>query len=202
MGGDQLPVDRVAKQRVQVIVGHTRLRPVELEIMPVANARHQRHAQQISQPKDWFTLALGIAVDDVGALVSIQLLEDVQNESAFPGAAGNEMAEEGDIRVGDMVIPNPAIAAIPNVLLRQQIVFVDVPFRAIGGRAFGRPPELREGTAVVGGNDTRNGLVQVVERNMALVQPRSLAPIRARCRAHPRRLSNKSTRMAKLESRN
>ncbi len=43
---------------------------------------------------------------------SVQAPEDIQNETTFPRATGHEMAEEGDIHVGDIVIPNPVIAAI------------------------------------------------------------------------------------------
>ena len=41
------------------------------------------------------------------------LEESVNDIDAFPGAAGNKMAEECDILIRDMVISNPAIAAIP-----------------------------------------------------------------------------------------
>lgn len=44
---DEIPVDRFRKQRVNVLVFRLRIRPVQLQVLPVPNARHQLDAQQV-----------------------------------------------------------------------------------------------------------------------------------------------------------
>jgi hypothetical protein len=54
----------------------------------------------------------------------------------FVGAAGNEVAEQGDELVGDVVIADAAIATIADVVLGNQVLLVEIPFRAVGRGMF------------------------------------------------------------------
>jgi hypothetical protein len=42
------------------------------------------------------------------------------------------MAEQGDEFIGDVVVADAAVAAIPDMMLRQRILLVEVPFRSVG----------------------------------------------------------------------
>jgi hypothetical protein len=46
-------------------------------------------------------------------------------------ATGNEVAEQRHVFVGHMVVADATVAAVADVILRQQVVLVDAPLRAI-----------------------------------------------------------------------
>jgi len=50
---DQAPVDAVAKQRLDVLVGSPRFGSREHQILDVADARHELDAKQVRQPEHW-----------------------------------------------------------------------------------------------------------------------------------------------------
>jgi len=47
---------------------------------------------------------------------------------AFPGAAGGEPGEESDVHVRDHVVADSAVAAITQMVLRHEVLGVEVPF--------------------------------------------------------------------------
>lgn len=56
----------------------------------------------------------------------------VENEDCLAHPAGDEAGEQGDVSIGDVIVPNPAVPAVTDVVFRQQILFVQVPLRAVG----------------------------------------------------------------------
>ena len=131
MGGDQLPVDAVSEQCLDVLIGPARFRPEECEILDVSYPGHQLDAQHVGQTEDRVALGLRVAMDDLGldvGRVGQQAIEDVD---ALVHATGNEVAEQRHVFVGHMVVADAAVAAVADVVLRQQVVLVDAPFGAI-----------------------------------------------------------------------
>ena len=56
----------VREQRVDVLVVAVLSRPEEVQVLPVADARHQIDAEQVGQAEDRRRLALGVGVEGVG----------------------------------------------------------------------------------------------------------------------------------------
>ncbi|MPN41964.1 hypothetical protein SDC9_189519 [bioreactor metagenome] len=77
-------------------------------------------------------LGLGIAMDGVWPDIRSVGHQPIKDMGALVGAAGNEMAEQRNELVGDMVIADTAIAAVADVVLGNQVLLVEVPFRAVG----------------------------------------------------------------------
>ena len=63
-------------------------------------------------------------MDFCGLKVRRVLQQSVQEVDAFPYAAGNELAEERNIGVGNMVIRDAAVTTVPNVARRNEVLFV------------------------------------------------------------------------------
>jgi hypothetical protein len=59
-----------------------------------------------------------------------QAVEDIDR---FPDATGNEATEQGDVGVRDVVVADPTSPAIANVVFAEEVLFVDVPLRAVRG---------------------------------------------------------------------
>ena len=49
----------------------------------------------------------------------------------FPDAAGDEVAENGNIGIGDMIVANSPIAAVADVIFREEVLFIEVPLGAV-----------------------------------------------------------------------
>jgi len=116
VGFDQFPVDRILEQSVDVLVGSFLGWPEKHQIVPVADTGHQLNAQQVGQREDGSRLSLGIRVDSIRLDVGLVLLQPLDDVDGLPDAAGNEVAEQGHIVVGNVVIGN---AAVSDVVLRQ-----------------------------------------------------------------------------------
>ena len=67
-----------------------------------------------------------------------QTIEDVHR---FPNTAGNEVAQQRDIRIADMVVGNAAKTAIADMPSAQQIVFDQLHMRSIRNRRVPTAPE-------------------------------------------------------------
>ena len=87
--------------------------------------------EEIREAKDRFGLALGIGMQRVRANLRAVLQQAVQDIHGFPHPAGNEAAEQGDVGVRDVVVADSTPPAIPNMVLTEQVLFVDVPFGAV-----------------------------------------------------------------------
>lgn len=81
------------------------------------------------------------------------------------------MTEQRDVHVRDVVVPDAAVAAIAQVVLGQQVLFVDVPLCAVRRRALAGTPELRQGEPVEGVDHLEDRLVQTLLRHVVQVEP-------------------------------
>ena len=111
-----------------MLVAHLLAGAVEDEVLPVAYARHKLDAQDICEAEDRRALAMSIGVHRVGLDVAFVLIEQVEDVRAFIGATWDEVAEQGDVQVGNVVVADSAKTAIADVVLRKQVPFVQVPF--------------------------------------------------------------------------
>lgn|GEM_PF-4723590 len=144
MASDQIPVDRIlGKQIVDVLIYLAGRRSKPFQIFPVANTWHQLDAQQKRQAINWRALCLSIAMQGVWLDIRRVLGESIQDIHCFPDATGNEMREQRDIRVADVVVGNATIAAVTDMTLRQQIIFVQIPLGAVCRRALCVAPITR-----------------------------------------------------------
>src|SRR4029453_5113935 len=55
------------------------VRPGEVQVLPVADARHQPDSKQVGQAEDRRTLALGVGVEGVGLERRLVLADEVQD---------------------------------------------------------------------------------------------------------------------------
>ncbi len=143
MSLDQVPVEGPAAQPLDMVVSAAPVCFVQHQIFDIAHAWHQVDAQQVGQTKHRPTLRLCVTVNGIGLNFRVISDEPVQDVHRLMHAARNEVAEERDVHVGDMVVANPAVPAITDVILRQQILLIQIPLRAIRGRAFATAPVLR-----------------------------------------------------------
>ena len=114
-----------------MFVAHLLAWSVEDEVLPVANAWHELDAKDVSEAEDWRALTMGIGVHRVGLDVALVLIERVEDVRAFIGATWDEVAEQGDVKVGNVVVADPAKTAIADVVFRKQVPFVQVPFGSV-----------------------------------------------------------------------
>jgi hypothetical protein len=145
---DQLPVDRVlarlAEERVDVRVARIRGGSVEREVLPVADPGQQIEAEQVRQGVHGVALALGVGVDRVRLGVGEVAQEPFDDVDGFPDAARDEVTEQSDVVIGDVVVGDPAVAAVADVRLSQEVVDQGVDLRAVGGHGCPVPPGLDE----------------------------------------------------------
>src|SRR6185312_4953998 len=92
----------------------------------------------------------------------------------------NEAAEQGDIRIRHMVIPNAAVSSIPNVIFCQQVLLIHFPLGSIGGGSFSCSPILGQMEPIVCLCDTTDSLVQLLFGNMMLIDPGQIAALYSR----------------------
>lgn len=93
------------------------------------------------------------------------------------------MAEQRDVRVRHVIVANAAIAAVADVIFRQQVLFIEVPFSAVRRRVLAGAPEFWEIELVVGIDERRDRLVEGFLGDVALIHPRDLASLRSLERA-------------------
>jgi len=70
---------------------------------------------------------MGIGVHRVRLDVAFVLIERVEDVRAFVGATRDEVAEQGDVQVGNMVVSDTAKTAITYMTLGQKVPLVGVP---------------------------------------------------------------------------
>jgi hypothetical protein len=70
-----------------------------------------------------------------------------------------------------VVVADAAVVAIAHGQLAEQVVLVQRPVRAVGPDPCGRAPAVRQAEAVIGGGDVGDGAVEVLLRDVALVDP-------------------------------
>lgn len=77
------------------------------------------------------------------------------------------MAEQRNILIGYMAVANATITAVTDMVLGQQVLFVEIPLGAVGGSTLARSPKFGKQKTIVGIDDRNDGFLQPVLRNMA-----------------------------------
>ena len=70
--------------------------------------------------------------------------QPIENVDRLPDPAGNKMAEQRDISVTNVMIRNPAKAAIANVTRPQEVIFEQCDMGAVRNRGLTTTPQKRE----------------------------------------------------------
>lgn len=120
-----------AEQCLDVLVGPSRLRPEECQVLDVSDPGHQLDPQHVGQAEDRIALGLRVAMDNLRLDVGSVGQQAVQDVDALVHATRNEVAEQRHVFVGHVVVADAAIATVADVVLRQEVVFVDAPLGAI-----------------------------------------------------------------------
>ena len=123
----------VAEQGVDVGVPGGRAGAVEVQVVPVADARQQLEPEQRGEPEHRQRLALGVGVDGVRLDVGLVAQQPIDDVDGFPRPALHEMTEQRDVGVGHEPHRQPAIAAVADVGLGEQVVLPGVDLRAVDG---------------------------------------------------------------------
>lgn len=150
MGRNQVPVDLPGEERVDMLIARGFVRTVEDDVVSVAHARHQLDAAEPAQSEDRLALALGVGMQRVRPDYGTVLHQPVDDVDRFPDAARDESGEQRNVVVGDMVIGNTAVAAIPDVLGADEIVLAQRNMGAIGDCRSAGTPELGQREASIG----------------------------------------------------
>jgi hypothetical protein len=87
------------------------------------------------------------------------------------------VGEKGDVRVGDVVVADPSIPSVADVVLREQVLLVQIPLAAINRSTFPGSPAFGQRKAVVGVDNFPNCLLQTLFSDVAPVDPGDLSPI-------------------------
>ena len=99
--------------------------------------------KRAAKTKDRFGLPMRIGIQGVGLQGGVVLEQAIENVDRFPHAAGDEVAEQGDIRITDMVVRDASETAIPHMMRAQQIVLDECDVGAIGNGAPAHCPTER-----------------------------------------------------------
>src|SRR5580658_202799 len=121
MHRDQPPVDLPGEERVDMAVANGFVRSVEDDVIPVSHAWHQLDAEEPAQSEDRLALALSVGVQGVRLDYGTVLHQSVEDVDRLPDAARDEAGEQRNIAVGDVVVGDAAVAAIPDVLGADEI---------------------------------------------------------------------------------
>ena len=76
-----------------------------------------------------------------------------------------------------MIVSNTSIPPVPDVILREEILFIHLPLGSISRRMLARAPELGQIKAMIGMDHQSDRLIQVFEGDMALIDPGDVAAI-------------------------
>ena len=105
-------------------------------------------------------LALGVGMDRVRLRIGLLAQEPFDDVHGLPHAAQDEMAEQRDVVVGDVVVGDPAVPAVADVRLREQVVDQRVDLRPVRRDARAVTPRLDQIEQQVRVDDVRAGEVQ------------------------------------------
>ena len=132
MSFDEAPIDVFGELRVDVVVVAVAVRPAHIQTLPVANTRHQFDTKEIGEREDGFRLSLRVGMKYVKLDVAIVLEKAIKDVDRLPNAARDEVTEDRYVVVGDMVVTDPAIAAVADVVLGEKVLLVQIPAGAVG----------------------------------------------------------------------
>jgi hypothetical protein len=116
-------------------------------------------------------------MNDLGLNLARVFHQAVENVDCLAHAARDKMGKQSDVLVADQVMRDPSVTAVTNVILREQILFIKIPFRSVGGCAFARSPKRRQQKSIVTVDDLGNRLIQRLFGNMPLIDPGDLPTI-------------------------
>ena len=171
MGGDQLPVDRVlpglAEQRVDVLVDQLAVSAVEDQVLPVADPGQQLEPEQVRERVHRVALPLGVGVDRVRIHVRALLEQPLDDVHGLPHAARDEVREQRDVVVGDVVVGDPAVPAVADVPLGQQVVKQRVDLRPVRHDRPRVAPHLRQIQLQIGVDEVGDRAVEFLDREVA-----------------------------------
>src|SRR5437660_9639893 len=91
--------------------------------------------------------------------------------------ARNKSTKEGDVGITDMIVRDPPVPTIPHMIFRQQVLDINLPFGPIRRGAFGTTPPSGQLEARIRISQTRNRSVQILLRDVALMNPGDLPPV-------------------------
>jgi hypothetical protein len=77
-------------------------------------------------------LPLGVCMQGIGLDIRGVLEQAIKDIDRLPHPTRDKMAEQGDLAICHVIIADPAIAAIADMVFGQEILFVDIPLHAIG----------------------------------------------------------------------
>ena len=103
--------------------------------------------------------------------------EAVQDVHRFPHPTGNKAAEQGDIGIGHVVVADASPPTVPQMVLAQEVLFIDVPLGAIRSRPLARAPEFREEEAIIPVDHAHIGVEEFLLGDMALIDVSDLEAI-------------------------
>lgn len=83
MAPDAVPVNGVGEERVDMPIGSGLVRPVQDQVLPVADAGQQLDAEQVGQAKDRCILAVGVRGDRRWLDVTTVLEEGIEQVRAY-----------------------------------------------------------------------------------------------------------------------
>ena len=98
-------------------------------------------------------MSLGVGVDGIWLDGGFVLQQRVQDVDGFPHAARYEAGEERDVGVGDVVVGDPTIAAVAEVLRSHQVILPQLHMGAVGDCRAPASPVPGQGEAGVLADD-------------------------------------------------
>jgi len=72
-----------------------------------------------------------VGMNNVRLNVAFVLHQAVENIDRLSNAAGNKVRKQRDVFCADDKVRDPSVTAVTNVILREQILFIQVPFRSV-----------------------------------------------------------------------
>jgi hypothetical protein len=116
-------------------------------------------------------------MEGVGTNLRAVLQEAIQDVHGFPHPTGHKAAEQGNIGIGYMVVADALPPAVPQVVLTQEVLFIDVPLGAIRGSPLARAPEFGQEEAIIPVDHAHIGLEEFLLGDMALIDVSDLEAI-------------------------
>src|ERR1017187_240109 len=151
--------------------------PIEVLPFPVSNPRQELDTKQICESKDRSTLALRVSVDGVRLHVGLVLLQKVENGMTFPRAARRPAAHQCDIVIGHQVVANTVVSTIANVILRHEVLRVQIPFHPIGGCRLAGAPKLLQWELHIGIHNRCDCFIQEALSDVTLIYKSNLEAV-------------------------
>jgi len=174
---DEIPIDCICEQRIDMFEATALVRPVQRQIFPIPDARHQLDTEQVGQREYGRVLSLCVGMERVRLNFTLVFEQAIKNVDGFPDATWDEVAEQRDVAIGDVIVADAAVPSVADVVLGQQILFIQIPFRTVGRSALAGTPQSWDRELVIGVNNSGDRLVHFVFRDVALIYPGNLPSI-------------------------